>query len=116
MFPRPFKRHSEKGFTVAEVAVGLAVSGILVVTLTRFFNDTHRAYNLQERLADRDQNAQYVLKRVQERLMELGAGLPDSGYSLVTPSVAGFSIIVNLRGGTQSFYSDVPSMASVAID
>jgi type II secretory pathway pseudopilin PulG len=95
------------GFTLVEVVIGLAVSGLLILVITRFFSDSHRAYNLQERLADRDQNAQWVLKRIEERLMEAGANLPDSGWPVIVPGAnprSGFSLGVNPHGGSQTFY------------
>jgi type II secretory pathway pseudopilin PulG len=107
------------GFTLIEVVIGVVVSGILVLVVTRFFNDSHRAYNLQERLADRDQNAHYVLKRLEERIMEAGANLPESGYPVILPGsdkAGGFSLVINPRGGTQSFYKDTPPTLNVPID
>ena len=107
------------GFTLMEVLIGVAVSGMLVLVVTRFFNDSHRAYNLQERLADRDANAQYVLKRLEERIMEAGANLPESGWPVIKPGrdeVSGFSMVINPHGGTQTFYSDVPASILVPID
>ncbi|MDB5104406.1 MAG: hypothetical protein JWP91_2095 [Fibrobacteres bacterium] len=97
----------------------MAVSGILVLLITRFFSDSHRAYNLQERLADRDQNAHYVVKRLEERIMEAGAYLPESGWPVIKPatgSPAGFSLAINPRGGTQTYYDDRPASFTVPID
>ena len=102
-----------------EVVIGLVVSGLLVLVITRFFTDSHRAYNLQERLSDRDQNANYVLKRLEERIMEAGANLPESGWPVIKPGpdqVSGFSLVINPRGGIQTFYSDVPVSAYVPVD
>jgi type IV pilus assembly protein PilW len=110
---------SNAGFTLIEVVIGLVVSGILVVVVTRFFGDSHRAYNLQERLADRDQNAQYVIKRLEERIMEAGANLPESGWPVIKTgpdAASGFSLVINPRGGTQTFYNDAPASVSVPID
>jgi prepilin-type N-terminal cleavage/methylation domain-containing protein len=109
----------QPGFTLIEVVIGMVVSGLLVLVVTRFFNDSHRAYNLQERLADRDANAQYVVKRLEERIMEAGANLPESGWPVIKPGAnptAGFSLVLNPRGGTQTFYSDVAATLVVPID
>jgi prepilin-type N-terminal cleavage/methylation domain-containing protein len=114
--PRP---HRASGFTLIEVVIGLAVSGILILVITRFFTDSHRAYNLQERLADRDQNAQWVLKRIEERLMEAGANLPDSGWPVIVPGAnprSGFTLAVNPHGGSQTFYQARAADRRVPVD
>ena len=116
---RAISRLRSAGFTVIEVTVGLAVSGVLVLVITRFFNDSHRAYNLQERLADRDQNAQFILKRMEERIMEAGANLPESGWPVIVPGPdgqSGFSLAVNPRGGTQTFYVDRAADIELPVD
>jgi hypothetical protein len=102
-----------------EVVIGLVVSGLLVLVITRFFGDSHRAYNLQERLADRDQNARWVLKRLEERIMEAGANLPESGWPVIKTGNGmggGVTLAVNPQGGTQSFYSDRPASILVPVD
>ncbi|MDB5049055.1 MAG: hypothetical protein JWO30_2126 [Fibrobacteres bacterium] len=113
------RRASEAGFTLIEAVIGLVVSGLLVLVITRFFGDSHRAYNLQERLADRDQNARYVMKRLEERIMEAGANLPETGWPVIKPGpdpLSGVSMAVNPRGGTQTYYNDLPASLNVPID
>jgi prepilin-type N-terminal cleavage/methylation domain-containing protein len=112
-------RRAAAGFTLIEVIIGVVVSGILVLVITRFFNDSHRAYNLQDRVADRDQNAQWVIKRLEERIMEAGANLPEDGWPVIVPGSSrrgGFSLGVNPRGGTQTMYSDRAPAKEVPID
>jgi prepilin-type N-terminal cleavage/methylation domain-containing protein len=107
------------GFTLIEVIIGLVVSGLMLLVITRFFRDSHRAYNLQEKIADRDQNARYVLKRLEERIMEAGANLPESGWPVIKPgadALSGMSLAVNPRGGSQAFYADRPASRNVPVD
>ena len=107
------------GFTMVEVMVGVMVSGLLVVGVTRFFTDSHRNYNLREKLSERDQNGQYVVKHLEDRLMEAGANLPDTGMILIEPGKApedGFNLAINPRGGVQPIYSDLPSGNRVPLD
>lgn len=108
----------EAGFTLAEIVVALAVASILGVFITRFFSDSHRAYNLQERMVDRDQNAQYVLKRLADQIMEAGANLPDSGWPVIQQDVpkGGFTMSINPRGGTQTFFSDLGASRFIPVD
>lgn len=93
------------GFTLIEVTVVLAVSGILVSGLTYFFKSFSRSFNLQEQITDRDLNAHYTLKRLSEALMAAGADLPSQGWdviSLPAGSPAGrIRVSRNPRGGVQ---------------
>lgn len=120
MYPRPSEgRARERGFTLIEVVIGVVVSGILVLTITRFFNNSHRAYNLQERMADRDQNAQWIAKRLEERIMEAGANLPETGWPVIVPGQGrrdGFSLGINPRGGTQTLYTDRAASREIPVD
>ena len=93
------------GFTLIEIAVALAVSGILVSGLAYFFKTFSRSFNLQEQIADRDLNAHYTLKRLSEALMAAGADLPSQGWQVIAPSAGApagsFRLSVNPRGGVQ---------------
>lgn len=93
------------GFTLIEVAVTLAVSGILVAILAGFFRNFHHTFNLQEQVADRDLNAHYSVKRFSEVLMSAGANLPSKGWEIVGLPGGNNSnrvkLGVNPRGGIQ---------------
>lgn len=93
------------GFTLIEITVALAVSGILVSGLTYFFKSFTRSFNLQEQISDRDQNAHYALKRMSETLMAAGADLPAKGWDVISlpgGSPAGrIRLSLNPRGGIQ---------------
>jgi type IV pilus assembly protein PilW len=118
-FAVPHGLTASRGFTFMELMIGMVVSGLLVIVITRFFRDSHRAYNVQELLSERDQNAQYVLNRIGDRLMEVGANLPESGIPIVLPGVtpsSPFSLIVNPAGGSQSFYADLSATQNIPID
>jgi type IV pilus assembly protein PilW len=107
------------GFTLIELLIGMLISGVMVVVVTRFFKDSHRAYNIQELLADRDQNAQYVLKRLEERVMEAGANLPETGFPIIIPGNGpsrDFSLVINPRGGMQTFYGSMPATQNIPVD
>lgn len=120
MYPRTSDvRASSAGFTVLEAAIGVIITGLLLAGITRFFTDSHKSFNLREKITERDQNGHYVLKHLEDRLMEAGANLPDSGTMLIVPGRTpedAFSLVVNPRGGVQSIYSDMAAGTEVPLD
>lgn len=88
----------EAGFTLAEVMVGMIVATILVVSLVRFYKDSYQAYSLSEQVADRDQNARYVVNKFVEVFQQAGAALPDSGWTALRMDGKTLVVGVNPRG------------------
>lgn len=97
-------KNSERGLTLIEVTIGLVISGILLGSLVRLFHDSHRSFDLQEQLADRNQTVIYVAKRLGDRLMEAGIRLPDSNWTVVSALGKGDTVLklsINPLGGIQ---------------
>ncbi len=97
-------RNSERGLTLIEVTIGLVISGILLGSLVRLFRDSHRSFDLQEQLADRNQTLLYVAKRLGDRLMEAGTYLPDSTWTVISSLGQKDTVIklsINPLGGIQ---------------
>jgi len=98
------RANSEKGFSLIEVVIAMAVSGILLIALVRFFKDSRNSLDLQEQIGDRNQTMVYVMRRLGDRLMEAGANLPDSGWQVVSAMGSGDTLIkigLNPMGGVQ---------------
>ena len=99
------KNEAQRGFTFLEVLVALAASGILLVILVKFYKDSYRTFNIQEQVAERNQNAYFTLGRLTEMLQQAGSGLPDTGFASITsltgsaPDYTGLTLITNPRGG-----------------
>jgi prepilin-type N-terminal cleavage/methylation domain-containing protein len=87
-----------RGFSLAEVLVALAVAGVLGVAVVRFYKDSYRTFSVQEQVTERDQNAHYVVNKFVEILQQAGAGLPDTGWSVITLPGGNLNIGVNPRG------------------
>lgn len=102
-----------------EIAVTLAVSGLLMGVLATFFKNFSRTFNMQEQVADRDLNAHYTVKRLSEVLMSAGANLPSKGWEVVSlPGGNGSNrlrLAINPRGGIQYMPGSVSGF-ELAID
>lgn len=70
----------ESGFTLIEAAVALAVGGILAVVVVRFYKDSYKTFSTSEQIAERDQNAHFVMNKFVEVLQQAGSALPDTGW------------------------------------
>jgi prepilin-type N-terminal cleavage/methylation domain-containing protein len=119
MFPR--SSEPDRGFTLLEVLVGLAVSTLLLGGATRFFRNSHSAYSMQERITDRDLNGNFAAKQLERRIMEAGAFLPAVGSPVIDPggSDRGDTVLIlltNPKGGTQRIYADRNAGYNVPVD
>lgn len=105
------KNSSQSGFSLLESVVGLGAGAILLVVATRFYKDSYRTYNLQEQVAERNQNAHYTVKKITEVLQQAGSDLPASGWDVITASGSPPIITVgsNPRGGVQFITSVAPA-------
>lgn len=109
-----------RGFTLIEVAVAIAASGILLVGLARFFKDFNRSFNTQEQVSDRDLNAHYAVKRLSEALMSAGSGLPSGNWNLLTLPNGNpgnrFLLGVNPQGGVQYLPADITALRELPVE
>lgn len=102
------------GFSIVELLIGIAISGLALVLLSRLLSVSLNAYNFQEQLSDMNQNARYTLNELSDVLMQAGSNLqvmnadsldrdtiivPDGGKS----KCSGFTIKFNPRGGLYQF-------------
>ncbi|MGB7569295.1 MAG: prepilin-type N-terminal cleavage/methylation domain-containing protein [Chitinivibrionales bacterium] len=106
------------GFTLLELLVGIGVSAILILGLTRLFSATLNSYSLQDQLTEMNQNAKFAMEEVSNVLMQAGANCilvdgdtlnKDSIISSVASTPCNsFAMKVNPRGG---FFTVTPSTA-----
>jgi prepilin-type N-terminal cleavage/methylation domain-containing protein len=99
-----------RGFTLLEIMVALTITGILIVTIMRFYLITVNNYSLQDEIADMNQNAKYVMKEISDLLTQAGVDCsvidnptPDMDTIIkltgAGPVYKEFTIKVNPRGG-----------------
>ncbi len=67
-------RKRSRAFTLVEVLVTLAIAGIFLGLLYQFLIAQQRAYNVQDELADAQQNARVAVDELTRALTSLGAG------------------------------------------
>jgi type II secretory pathway pseudopilin PulG len=110
----PDKKDTSSGFSIVELLIGIAISGLALVLLSRLLSVSLNTYNLQEQLSDMNQNARFTLNELSDVIMQAGSNLqvmgadsldrdtvivPDGGKS----KCSGFTIKFNPRGGLYMF-------------
>ncbi len=65
---------TERGFTLVELLVTLAVTGIFVALLYQVFISFQRTYRVQDELAEAQQNARVAMDELARALASIGAG------------------------------------------
>ncbi len=98
-----------------ELLVTMVVATILGVTIVRFYKDSYHTYSMQEQIADRNQNAHYVLSKLIEVLQQAGSALPDTGWNVITVAPGVITIGINPRGAEQFNGEDTPSGPYIAV-
>jgi prepilin-type N-terminal cleavage/methylation domain-containing protein len=108
------KKFRFSGFTIVELLVAIAISGMALVLLSKLLSLSLNTYNLQEQLADMNQNARYTITEISNVIMQAGSDLqvmsidtvdrdtiiiPDGGVA----ECRGFTIKINPRGGLYQF-------------
>jgi prepilin-type N-terminal cleavage/methylation domain-containing protein len=120
---------NNRGFTLIEVLIGLGVSAILVLGLTRLLTATLNSYSLQDQLTEMNQNAKFAMKEISDVLMQAGADCQlvnsdtldkDTLIKVTgTQPCTSFTIKINPRGGfytvTNAFKKTV-AKCSVQVD
>lgn len=102
------------GFTIVELLIAIAISGLALVLLSRLLSVSLSTYNAQEQISDMNQNARYTLNELSDVIMQAGSNLqtvdidsldkdtilfPDGGE----PRCSGFTVKFNPRGGVYQF-------------
>jgi prepilin-type N-terminal cleavage/methylation domain-containing protein len=103
-------RISHRGFTLIEIMIALAISGILLIGLPRLYSITLNSYSLQEQLTEMNQNAKFVITELSDVIMQAGADCAAINTdsldkdTIITPvSASDFYIRTNPKGGLDTF-------------
>jgi prepilin-type N-terminal cleavage/methylation domain-containing protein len=98
-----------KGLTLIELLVAMAISAVLMAAMYRTFIGQHRAYTVQEQVVDMQQNARVAINRMMREIRMAGFG----NVSMVLP------VQFVVYGQTRTFYHvinpDTPVAGSITI-
>jgi|GEM_PF-1112770 Tfp pilus assembly protein PilW len=105
---------NKTGFTLLEIIIGVGISAILILGLTRLFSVTLNSYSLQEQLTEMNQNAKFAIKELSDVLMQAGADcglvtnmlVKDTIIKAASAPCNSFTIKVNPRGGLYTISKD----------
>jgi prepilin-type N-terminal cleavage/methylation domain-containing protein len=84
---------SSKGFTLVEVLISLAISGLLIILFMKSYSTAISGYSLQGEIVEMNQNGKYVIKEITEILAQAGADCAN-----VQNSTTDMDTIVKLTG------------------
>jgi prepilin-type N-terminal cleavage/methylation domain-containing protein len=105
----------QAGFTLLELLITMVVAVILGVTVHRFYKDSYHTYSMQEQIADRNQNAHFVLSRLVELFQQAGSSLPVKGWNVISIASGIITLGTNPRGIEQYNSIDTPSSPFIAL-
>ena len=103
----------QNGFTLIEIMIALAISGLLLVGLTKIYTTMVNSYSLQDQLTEMNQNAKFTIKEISDVLMQSGADCGavngdtlDKDTIILSAASNDFTIKVNPRGGVYTIPRD----------
>lgn len=98
-----------------EMLVTMVVTVILGAAVTKFYKDSYNTYSLQEQIADRNQNAHFLLSRFVEIMQQAGMTLPDTGWNVLAQSGGVVTIGSNPREAFHFVGVNPPSQQFIAV-
>jgi prepilin-type N-terminal cleavage/methylation domain-containing protein len=104
--------YNQRGFTLLEVLVVVAVSLILGIVVVRFYRDSYHTYSMQEQVEERNQNANFTVSKMVEVLQQAGSELPDTGWSVLKYSLGVLTVGANPKG-VKHFVSGNPGSSNL---
>ncbi len=110
---KPFKNHSP-GFTLIEILVALAISGLILVGVLFVFQTSNASYILQEDIAALQQNIRVAKYTIEKDLRMTGYGLRSLAFdgALIDP----ITFVNNLQDGTVIADTDTITLAYIDDD
>ncbi len=74
---------TRSGFTLLEMLIAVFLGGLVLLGLFRIYRNSLYSYNLQEQIGEMHQNANYTMHLLTEKLMQAGANLPETSFTVI---------------------------------
>jgi len=80
---RPFRSDGTRAFTLIELLISMALSGIVMSAIYTLFISQNRSYNIQEQVSEMQQNARVAMDRIVRDVRMAGYGVVNSEAFLI---------------------------------
>jgi len=90
--------NNERGFTIIELVVGLAISLILLGVAVKIFLVQQRSYNVQEQLSEMQQNIRSAMDIIVRETKMAGYNPTGAGFNGITYDTFQLQILADLTG------------------
>ncbi len=90
--------NNERGFTIVELLVGLAIGLILLGVAVKIFLVQQRAYNVQEQLSEMQQNIRAAMDMIVKESKMAGYNPTGASFNGITYDTSQLQILADLTG------------------
>jgi type IV pilus assembly protein PilW len=94
----PAARHQESGFTLVEVLIALAISGIALGTMVHTFATQRQSYVLQEQVTEMTQNARAAMEVLTREIRAAGYNPSGAAFAGVPYNATQLQILADFDG------------------
>lgn len=116
---------NKKGFSLVELLIVMAVSGILIASLASVFVTQSRTYSIHSDIGETQYAAKAVLDYIAKEIRMTGAGLRDKNYYFKNGTT--FTVLssinsdigpdaIRIRGNFQGIYGNISSVLGTTIE
>jgi type II secretory pathway pseudopilin PulG len=112
-------KNDSKGITLVEILIVLALSGFVMIGLTRLFKTSLRSYSLQEELTEMNQNVNYSIHKLSDDIMQAGSHLPETNYDVIKQTSGDYDSVfmrVNVFGSDFMFLIPITARKNIPVD
>jgi len=89
------KGKRDRGLTLIELLIAMAISGILIAAIYRTFIGQQKIYTVQEQVVDMQQNARGAINRMMREIRMAGFGNVSSAFPLAALNGETFNYVIN---------------------
>jgi prepilin-type N-terminal cleavage/methylation domain-containing protein len=105
----------EKGLTLIELLIAMAISAILIAAIYRTFIRQQKTYTVQEQVVDMQQNARVAINRMMREIRMAGFGNVSDVLSL-SGGVNGFTAVITPNANSITIVGGFRQISTLAVD